>query len=211
MTGTNYFNSACHYLFKGLHYRSRLFYNTCDFLKLGTNRNLRYKIAARYINSKQSVVDVCAGTGTLKKFLLKDCSYEAIEASTEFLKVLELKGIKCQCLNLHQELSPGKYWGDVIVMIISLSQFRKTSVDKLLEYFKGAAGRVVIIEEVLSSPRLEKSFYQGMVNHLCANEYYIPVVWYTSGEFEEVMKAHGYRCERVTERYRVGIYDKKDS
>ena len=193
-------------LFKGLHYRSPNVYNFLDFVKLGFDVNRRYTIAAKHIRPGEAVLDVCSGTGALKGFLPSGCSYQTLEASDQFCKILKKKGIPYVCCNLHQGIEniPAS---EVIVMIISLAQFRKTSAGLLLEHFKNIAKRVIIIEEVLNKPRSEENLYQRTVNYLCAQDYYVPTSWFTGQEFSQLMTSHGYQCQKMTERYWVGTYD----
>jgi len=192
---------------KGLHYRSKQVYDFCSFIKLGFAYNLRYKIAARYIPPNQSVIDVCSAAGDFKKFLSKNCTYTAIESSPQFCKILQERNISYVCCNLHEAMPNDIPCTDVLAMIISLSQFRKTSVHELLEYFKKIARRVVIVEDVLPQTREENSFYQKVVNYLCATDYYVPVTWFTHLEFSKLMDQHGYQYKKITERYCVGIYE----
>jgi SAM-dependent methyltransferase len=194
-------------LFMGAHYRSEFLYNAITLLKLGWKYDLRYQIAARYIKSGESVVDVCSGSGRLKDFIPKDCSYTAIEASPEFLSILKKKGINSGQWDLHAGWLPSASVFDVIVMVISFYHFRETSASRLLESFKKAAKRVVIVEDVLRCPRGKGSMIQRAMNYLCRTDYYVPVAsWYTRPEFEQLMRGHGYQCEAVASRYMVGSY-----
>jgi SAM-dependent methyltransferase len=194
------------FLLKGSHYRSEFLYTACTLLKLGWKRHLRYRIVRQYINPADSVVDVCSGSGRLKDFISKGCTYTAIEASPEFISILRRKGIDHIPWNLHAGWPDAILAPDVIAMVISLSQFRKTSADLLLESFKKVASRVVIVEDVLSRPRKEESFLQRAINYLCATDYYVPVTWYTRSEFAALMRSHGYQCEEGSGRYMVGLY-----
>ncbi|HOW88296.1 MAG TPA: class I SAM-dependent methyltransferase [Candidatus Omnitrophota bacterium] len=192
---------------KGIHYRSRIFYDALDLLKLGRKRFFRFQIAAQHIKPGESVIDVCAGCGALKDFILRDCAYTAVEASPEFSLTLKQKGIECISCDLHRGWPESIPTADVIVMVISLCQFRDTSAERLLESFKKAAKRVVIVEEVLKKPRLKGSWFQKLINYLCATDFYVPVdSWYTGSEFEKLMQNHGYQCEKTSGRYRVGSY-----
>jgi len=194
------------FFLRGSHYRSEFLYTTFTLLKLGWKCNLRYRIARQYIKPEDSVVDVCAGPGCLKDFISKECTYTAIEASPEFISILQRKGINHISWNLHAGWPDAILAPDVIVMVISLCQFRKTSADLLLESFKKAARRVVIVEDVLPRPRKEASLFQRAVNYLCATDYYVPVTWYTRSEFAALMRSHGYQCKGASGRYMVGLY-----
>ncbi len=177
------------------------------FIKLGPQYHLRYQIASGFIKPGDRVLDVCSGPGAFKDFLPAGCSYTALEASPAFAAALKRKGRACVLCDLHQGLPPSAPDADVIVMNISLCQFRKTSADVLLESFKIKARRVVIVEDVLSRRRTEDSLFQKAVNFLCATDYYVPVEWYTRSDFRELMRRHGYQCRDVPGRYAVGSYE----
>ena len=178
-----------------------------DFLKRGWRRDERYRIAARYVRPGESVLDVCAGPGRLQKFLPKNSSYVAMDGSPQFLSQVWQKGVATVLWNLHQGWPQKTPQTDVIVMIISLSQFRDVSAGALLENFKKGAKRVVIVEEVLERKRSRASFIQKIINYLCGTDYYIPVSsWYTRQEFSQLMRDHGYQCEKISDRYDVGSY-----
>ncbi|MFA5144903.1 MAG: hypothetical protein WC723_02730 [Candidatus Omnitrophota bacterium] len=194
------------YSLKGSHYRSEFLYTALTLLKLGPGYHLRYRIAARYIHPKESVIDVCSGSGGLKYFIPKDCPYTAVEASPEFSAILQKKGLNHITCDLHAGLPHPALSSDVIVMLISLCQFRNASAGFLLESFKKMAKRVVIIEDVLSCPRSERSLVYRAINYLCATDYCLPFSLYTRLEFTELMRNHGYACEDAGGRYMVGSY-----
>lgn len=153
------------------------------------------------------MLDVCSGAGQLQLFLPAHCSYTGIDASPEFVTLLRKKGAKAIHWNLHLGWPASVPASDVITMVISLSQFRTTSAERLLETFKTAAKRVVIVEEVLPHAREQGSLIQRGMNYLCHTDYYVPVAsWYTRSEFEQLMQHHGYQCEVVSSRYMVGSY-----
>ncbi len=193
--------------FKGLHYKSCLFYSFLTFLKLGKDYDLRYKIASRYIKPGDFVLDVCAGPGRLVLFLPLLCKYTGIEASADFRSVLFQKGLACQTADLHDGLGQVDLYYDVIVMIISLCHFRQTSMDSLLESFKKIGKRVVIIEDVLPVKRDKGSFIQRAMDYFCSTDYYLPMELFTAEEFEAVMSKHSYSCQREGRRYMVACYE----
>lgn len=194
-------------LMKGAHYRSEFLYNALALLKLGSGYRLRYQIAAHSIKPGEFVVDVCSGPGQLKDFIPKSCGYLAMDASPEFLSSLKKKGASSILQDLHKGWPPSVPVADVIVMVISLCQFRDTSADRLLESFKTAGKRVVIVEDVLSRARGKSSWLQRAMNYLCATDFYVPVTsWYTHSEFEQLMQHHGYQCQKISGRYMMGLY-----
>jgi len=196
---------------KGIHYRSVFLYNALATLKLRRERCRRYQIAAGYIKPGESVVDVCSGAGQLKDFIPENCIYMAMDASPEFLSVPKKKGVNTVLWDLHTGWPSSVSGIDVITMVIALSQFRNTTAAMLLESFKRAAKRVVIVEDVLRRARGKGSLTQQVMNYLCGTDYYVPVdSWYTRPEFESLMREHGYRCESISGRYMVGSYGFQD-
>ena len=193
--------------FKGIHYRNRLVYNIFTFLKLRTAYTVRYKIAARYIEAGSSVLDVCSGSGELKEFLPSGCTYTGIDASPEFIANLSKKSVPHRHMNLHNGISPATFQADIVVMIISLAQFRHTSVDTLLEDFKKIAKRVIIIEDVVAKQTKIHTFIRPIMNYVSATDYYVPGELFTMNEFEHLMRAHHYQCIKEGNRYYVGYYD----
>jgi SAM-dependent methyltransferase len=190
---------------KGLHYRNPLVYHFCDYMKRGVHYQQRYKIALEYLRGVFSVLDVCAGTGRFKRFLPQDCRYTALDASREFIARMERKGIVHIRRDLHRGMPRIPLRVDAVVMIISLCQFRGTSIDRLLEDFKQTGSRVIIVEEV--SPRGDTlSFIRRMRNYLCAADFFVPFDLFTSDEFRDVLQRHQYHFIRHDERYCVGCY-----
>lgn len=191
---------------KGIHYRNIHVYNFLTWLKLRSEYNLRYKIARSYINAGESVLDVCSGPGKLKEFIPLGCEYMAMEASPQFISNLLKQGIKTSSFNLHQGLPADNLKVDVVVMLISLCQFRQTSLNRLLEDFKRIGKRIVIIEDVLSRRRSMKNFIQRIMNFLCGQDYFIPMELFTVDEFKKTMQAHRYEYRPYNQRYHVGCY-----
>jgi len=189
---------------QGIHYRSRMFYDLQNRWKLGRDYDLRFLIAARYVKPGESVLDLCSGFGQLKEYLPPDCSYRCIEASPEFVRILQHKKIPVLVHNLHQRADTDSLKTDTAVMIVSLCHFRSTTADELLEMFKTTAKKVVIVEDVLARPRGERSFLQRAMNYLCRTDYYVPVELFTADEFQALMQRHGYACRRHDARYCVG-------
>lgn len=192
---------------KGILYSHPFIYNFLTKIKLKNNYHLRYKIATQYIQPGNSVLDVCAGQGGLKNFLPKDCDYICIEAGSEFISELFKKKIKHFSINLHEGINIRDLQVDVIVMIVSLYQFRNTSIHNLLEDFKKITKKAVIVEEVLLNKRSNNCICQKILNYLCASDYYIPTELFSIDEFEQVMHEHNYKCKRHSERYVVGYYN----
>lgn len=191
---------------KGVHYRNWFVYKLITYAKLGFKYNLRFKIASEYIKEGESVLDVCSAFGELGKFLPKGCSYCCLDMSSEFLSFLSSKEVKFISTNLHNGLNLENLKADVLVMIISLYQFRNTSAHVLLEKFKEVAGKVVIVEDVLERKRRKNSFVQKLINYLSSREYYFPTELFTVDEFEQLMRQHQYTCKKQTNRYMVGYY-----
>jgi hypothetical protein len=191
--------------FQGWHYEKPFVYVLFDHLKRGSAWRERFKIALRHI-LPGDVLDVCAGIGTFRDFLGSGHDYTALDAGTAFLEHARRQGAGVICHDLHQGLPSGMTPVTNVVMIIALAQFRKTSAHRLLEEFKAAARRVVIVEEVLEVPRREDGFLQRCVDHLCRTSYYVPVTWFTRQEFRALMHKHGYRFVEGNGPYVVGTY-----
>lgn len=193
-------------MLRGIHYRNQWFYYLQNLTKLGPEYGRRFKIAAGYVKPGESVLDLCAGPGELQRYLPAGCSYQGVEASPQFVRILRNKHVPVIAQDLHQGLKAEGLKVDVAVMIVSFCHFQHTSGGELLETLKKTAKRVVIVEDVLAKLRGERSFRQKMMNYLCQTEYYRPIELFTADEFQDFMQRHGYDCVRVNERYRVGIY-----
>jgi hypothetical protein len=192
-------------MLKGIHYRNRWFYDLQNRLKLGRDHDLRFRIAAGYLKPGDNVLDVCSGFGQLKNFLPPGCHYRCVEASGPFVDILKRNGVTAIVHDLHHGL-PSGLKADAAVMIVSINQFRDTSIHELLEGLKKVAGRVVIVEDVLARPRGKGSFLQNAMDYCCQTEYYRPAELLTRHEFEDLMSRHGYACRPYDQRYWVGCY-----
>jgi hypothetical protein len=194
---------------KGIHYSNTFIYNLLTFLKLWRSYFDRFKIAAGYIAQNSTVLDVCSASGTLKEYLPDNCVYECVEMSQVFTKQLEKKKIKCYNVNLHEGIDSSAFRVDCLVMLISLCQFRETSLNALLEEFKKIAKKVVIIEDVTEKIRPKNNVVQKIMNYLCATDYYVPLRLFTADEFGAVMQEHGYAVKQHTHRYYAGYFENK--
>lgn len=190
------------YCLKGVHYKSAFTYRLLTFLKLKTQYHTRHKIAAEYLKGATSVVDICAGEGALKEFLPVDCGYSAVEQSEKFISILRSKDIGVSKINLHNNDITEIIENQSVVMVISLSHFRNSCADRLLETFKNVAERVVIVEDVLQKKRPKHSALQKVMNYLCGEEFDL----YTFNEFKAHMESHNYSCLKYNNRYAVGLY-----
>lgn len=193
-------------MLRGAIYRSRTLYNAITRLKLGADFETRYKLAAAHVRPGESVLDLCAGWGELARFLPPGASYAAVEASPEFARLLAKRGIANAPLNLHEGWPASAPKADAIVMLISLYQFRGTTLESLLEGFKASARKVVIVEDVLESERGEDSLVSRAINYLCATDYYVPMELLTRERFRALLGAHGYRVDDAGPRYAVGLW-----
>ncbi len=191
---------------KGMHYRDSLVYNFFDYMKRGVNYQRRYKIASEYLRDVSSVLDVCAGTGRLKRFLPRNCRYTALDASREFIAQIKREGTAHICWDLHRGMPDVAFKVDAAVMIISLYHFRKTSVNNLLEDLKGMGSRVIIVEEISPQQRKGHSLADRVMSYFCSADFFVPAALFTSDEFRDVMQRHQYNFIRYDERYCVGYY-----
>jgi hypothetical protein len=135
------------------------------------------------------------------------CKYFCIEKSPQFQAGLTKKKIRYYDINLHDGIAGIDSKFDVIVMIISLCQFRPTSINSLLEDFKKIARKVIIVEEALDRRRKMGCLRQRLMDYLGAVEYYIPCELFTFGEFEDMVKDHNYLFKRYNKRYAIGYYE----
>jgi len=190
---------------RGSHYQNPPVYKFLTALKLRKSYGLRYRLAARYLVPGEAVLDVCAGLGEFKRFLPAGSSYRALEASRPFLRKLERQGIPSYLTDLHKDNGEIPVT-DTIVMIISLYQFRDTTLHQLLETFKTKAKKVIIIEE--TAPVKRNPLLDRLANYLCAADYFRPTRLFTANEFSTIIAKHGYNCLPHNDRYCVGYYER---
>jgi cyclopropane fatty-acyl-phospholipid synthase-like methyltransferase len=193
---------------KGIHYNNLAVYNTLTFLKLGFDYYTRFKIASGYIKPGESVLDLCAGDGSLSRFLPSGCRYECVELSPAFSSRLSNRSIPNHKINLHEGITGLEQKFDAAVMLISLCHFRETSIHSLLEELKNTAKRVIIIEDVLPSKRAKNTLLQRTMNYLCSTNYYVPLELFTADNFGRVMDEHGYTVTKHTKRYHAGFFER---
>ena len=192
---------------KGIHYSNRLFYNGTTWCMLGRDYYQRFHLAAQYIQSGDVVLDVCAGFGQLRNFLPEAGTYKAIEGNTSCIKHLQDARLDCVHVNLHKGVDLTNCSIDVIVMIISLYQFRNTSVELLLDTFKKHAKQIIIIEDAYSSLLRYCKPMQRLKHYLCACPEYSPASLFTHDEFIALMKTHQYTAIHSSKRYLCGLYN----
>jgi len=194
---------------KSINYRSPLIYNILDYLKRGTRRDLRYRPPLPYLKGASSVLDLCGGTGEFKKFLPAGCQYSVCDASPGFVAHLAKSHIRHFQWDLHRGLPRFFPKVDAVVMIISLYQFRTTSIDVLLEAVKDIASTVVIVEEVSVSPQKQSALTRWVKNYLCATDFFVPVELFVREEFESIMKKRRYDFISYDKKYCVGCYHRQ--
>lgn len=193
-------------MLKGQYYQNPYIYNFLTFLKLWKDCSLRFEIARANVEEGQSVLDVCGGTGRLREFLPSGCSYACVDASSGFGPALLKQGIKYIQTDLHNGVDIKRLKSDVVIMVVSLYQFRHTSMHDLLESFKDIAKKVVIVEDVLPQGKVEKTLKKKIINYLCAVEYFQPLELFSAQEFKDVMRAHGYVCQEHGPCYVSGCF-----
>lgn len=191
---------------KSINYRSPLIYKMLDYMKRGADRDLRYRLSLPYLKGASSVLDLCGGTGEFKKFLPEGCQYSVCDASPDFGAHLARSHIRHFQWDLHHGLPRFLPKVDAVVMIISLYQFRATSIDVLLEAVKDIAPTVVIVEEVSVSPPEQFAWIRRVKNYLCATDFFVPVELFAREEFESIMKKRRYGFISYDKKYCVGCY-----
>lgn len=192
-------------MIKGVHYRSRLFYRAQTLVKLGKGHGDRFRIAANYIIPGSRVIDICSGPGDLRHYLPPGCRYSGLEASPSFVRHLDRRNIPCHQHNLQLPLAPLKIKADVATMLISLCHFHRERALSLLAELSRLAHTVIIVEEVTQKKRPATSALQAVMNYLSATAYTASYQIMTDKEFYELVQVAGYRYERISQRYAVGI------
>lgn len=195
-------------IFAGILYRSNLLYAFQTFLKLRSKKSLRFQIAAQYISPGESVLDVASGGGWLRDYIPASCSYTCIEVGDAFIQSLTRRNVKFLKMDLHQGMGELKTKFDTVVMIISLYQFRHTSLEQLLDQFKEIANKVVIVEEVSLLENNGLTVKDIVLNYLCQTEYFMPTKILSAHEFRTICEEHGYVVKIDSRRnsYMVATY-----
>jgi len=196
-------------MFEGILYRSNFLYALQTFLKLRGNNKLRFEIAAQFISPGESVLDVASGGGWLRDHIPASCSYTCVEVGDAFIQSLTKRDVKFIKANLHQGIGELKTKYDTVVMIISLYQFRHTSLDQLMEQFKEIANKkVVIVEEVSVAENNGLTIKDKVLNYLCRTEYFTPTKILSAHEFSAICEKHGYAVTVDSRRnqYMIATY-----
>lgn len=193
---------------EGILYRNTFLYMLVTFLKLRSKKNLRFQIAAQHISPGESVLDVASGGGWLRDYLSATCTYTCIEVGDAFIQSLTKRDVRFIKMNLHQGMSELITKYDTVVMIISLYQFRHTSLDQLMDQFKKIANKVVIIEEVSLSESDELTIKDKILNFLCKTEYFMPTKILSAHEFSAICEKHGYevKIDSRKNNYMIATY-----
>lgn len=195
-------------MIKGIHYRSRLFYNTQTLIKLGPAWQHRFRLAAAHIPEGVSVLDVCAGPGDLSRHLPPGCRYTALDASPGFVRHLSAHNIPCLVYDLSSPLDEIDGHYDVAVMIISLCHFSQMRAQSLLRELTRLADKIVIVEEVTENIRPAASRLQRTMNYLTTTDYTTSYSILSAEEFKRIVKAAGYLYQRADRRYAVGVFER---
>ena len=195
-------------IIKGIHYQNKFVHECLTRLKLLNQFNLRYKIASTYIRDGDSILDVGGGYGGLRDYLKCNCNYTCIEASDGFIRILKKKNYKYIDIDLHNTFPDEKEIFDIVVMIISLYQFRATSVNHLLRKFKKIGKKILIIEEVIKdSTSKKRKFLDNFMNYLSATNYYTSTSPYSQDEFRSLLRSYDYDVKKYNNRYMVAYYE----
>lgn len=208
-------------MFKGILYSNVFFYNFITKIKLGKNENLRFLLAANYIDRNQSILDYCAGIGRMKDFLPENCYYSTLEMSDRFSAYLESKGIPNYKMNPLEKMPVPEKSFDIVIMIISLSHFRHNRIDDLLVQMKKIARKkVIIVEEVIYKYRdIHKTTAFSLrtqiinrigrlfINFLTSKPYTTPAQQFSPEELEAILEHHSLKIFREKNNYIVGIWE----
>tara|TARA_Y100000310_G_C20662869_1_gene805755 strand:+ start:684 stop:1298 length:615 start_codon:yes stop_codon:yes gene_type:complete len=198
-------------LFKGILYRKNYIYIFFNILKNNIKKNLRFKIVNNLIEKNSTLIDVCGGSGWLKKYIDKKVEYTVSDASVEFGQICKknkINFIKLNCKNLDN--IKNKF--DYSVMIISLYQFRD-NIKKILKALKKISKKKIIIIEEVSPDNETYTFthfkkkirdYLSYTNYCNKNNHL-----FTSYEFKVLMKKNNFKLinKFATDNLLVAIFD----
>ena len=193
---------------EGILYRNSFLYMLVTFVKLRSKNNLRFQIASQFISPGESVLDVASGGGWLRDYIPDSCRYTCVEVGDAFIQSLTKRGVSFIKMNLHQGMGELKQNYDTVVMIISLYQFRYTSLDQLMSQFKEIANKVVIVEEVSISENNKLTIKDKVLNYLCQSEHFMPTKILTAHAFSAICKKHGYevKIDAHKNNYMIATY-----
>lgn len=191
---------------RGIYYRNSYVYYLLTRLSHIGIYKLRYNIVLQYINSGDTVLDVCGAGGEIMKYLPSNCDYACIEFGDGFIGNLKRKGIRCKKIDLHKDKISVAVKSNIAVMIVSLYQFRDSSAEDILESLKMAADKVVIVEDILGNMWRDGSLIQKIINYLHETDYHRQSRMFSLEEFRNMMQKHGYEFRQYDKRYAIGCY-----
>lgn len=194
---------------KGLVYKSPRLYTFLMRMKYASHDCERYRCAASYMHEYDTVLDLCAGPGLLKEYMPTDCTYTALDASNEMILHLKKRHIPTIQHDLHSGYPYLEKKYSVATMLLSLYQFRKTSINALLEAMQGEHDHVVIVEWVLQKKSFVSHAAEMMRNYLCDTNYSHPTELFLVSEFKELMHAHNFVCVEGPAGYMIAIGGRK--
>lgn len=121
-----------------------------------------YKEIAHRIPENSSVLDIGAGSCTLKKYL-KNCNYEAWDTNPHFVSAVQKKGINAKNIDaITNEIPKGMY--DTIVISGVLHHIHPIE-KKIMEKALAAAKKSVIVVEPFANPKKQaRKFYRFLRN-----------------------------------------------
>lgn len=193
-------------IMQGLHYQDPTAYRFFTFLKLRGENALRFQLAAEMLKPGEKILDVCSGPGDLARFLPKGCRYTAVDASPEFVRSVHARGDRAFRRNLQTDNLAGIDPADAAIMLISLCQFPRPVIERILRELRMIATRVLIIEEVRDPNDRAYPLRAKVNDYLCARDFCGPFRLMNARTFEDIMQANGYLYRQLNKRYVLGIY-----
>jgi SAM-dependent methyltransferase len=129
------------------YWHPKLYESIIDFI-LGSRQEFKYKWVSSIVKVGESILDFGCGTGRLKKYLPKKCSYVGVDLNPKFLFHCIVRGINV----IKDDLLSNKFYGrkDNVVLIDIVHHVFPNS-QKLIEKAMKHAKKKVIICDMISN------------------------------------------------------------
>lgn len=112
-------------------------------LLYGPALDARWRAVSRLVRPGETVIDLCAGDGEVRRHLPPSVRYLAVDANATFVRSLWAQHVEARLVDVRTEAIPR---GDVVMMLGSLYHFVPEQV-AMVERMKAAAGRLAIVVE----------------------------------------------------------------
>ncbi len=126
----------------------------------------RYENILPFMGDRESILDICCGTGSLYFFLNSEQKkkYLGLEVSPRFIKYLAEKRIPAQKFDFLQSVLPVNY--DNIVMLSSLYQLHPHCEKALVQMLQSAENKVILMEPILNHSSGQRPLVKKILNFL---------------------------------------------